>query len=86
MLGVSIGVLLAKYMPWADPDRWERVNWAAHLNGIVIFALPNAFFMAAVLFTMAVLADNEIIFRLLRPSYSYRLWCCPGLSSARHST
>ena len=61
MLGVSIGVLLAKYMPWVDPDRWERVNWAAHLNGIVIFALPNAFFMAAVLFAIAVLARNEIV-------------------------
>jgi ABC-2 type transport system permease protein len=61
MLGVSIGILLAKYMPWVDPDRWERVNWTAHLNGIVIFALPNAFFMAAVLFAIAVLARNEIV-------------------------
>ena len=43
MLGVSLGILLAKYMPWADADRWERVHWSAHLNGIVIFALPNAF-------------------------------------------
>ncbi len=61
MLGVSFGILLAKYMPWVDPDRWERVNWTAHLNGILIFALPNAFFMAAVLFAVAVLARNEII-------------------------
>jgi ABC-2 type transport system permease protein len=61
MLGVSLGILLAKYMPWVDPDRWERVNWAAHLNGIAIFALPNAFFMAAVLFAIAVLARNEIV-------------------------
>ncbi len=60
MLGVSIGILVAKYMPWVDPDRWERVNWTAHLNGIAIFALPNAFFMAAVLFAIAVLARNEI--------------------------
>ena len=61
MLGVSLGILLAKYMPWVDPDRWERVNWDAHLNGILVFALPNAFFMAAVLFAVAVLARNEII-------------------------
>ncbi len=61
MLGVSIGILLAKYMPWVDADRWERVIWSAHLKGILVFALPNAFFMAAILFTIAVLARNEIV-------------------------
>src|SRR5579864_3942889 len=61
MLGVSLGILLAKYMPWVDPERWEAVHWSAHLNGILVFALPNAFFMAAVLFAVAVLARNEII-------------------------
>ncbi|HZU32125.1 MAG TPA: ABC transporter permease, partial [Candidatus Angelobacter sp.] len=61
MLGVSLGILLAKYMPWVDPDRWERVYWNAHLQGILVFALPNAFFIAAVLFAIAVLARNEIV-------------------------
>src|SRR5579872_6982401 len=61
MLGVSLAILLAKYMPWVDPDRWGPVNWQAHLNGIMVFAAPNAFFVAAVLFAVAVLARNEII-------------------------
>ncbi len=61
MLGVSIGILLAKYMPWVEPDRWERILWSAHLKGILVFAVPNAFFMAAILFTIAVLARNEIV-------------------------
>src|SRR5580693_1896599 len=61
MLGVSIGILLAKYMPWVDPDRWGPVNWAAHLQGILLFAIPNTVFMAAVLFAIAVLARNEIM-------------------------
>jgi len=61
MLGVSIGILLAKYMPWIDPERWGPVNWMAHLDGILVFALPNAIFMAAVLFAIAVLARNEIV-------------------------
>jgi ABC-type transport system involved in multi-copper enzyme maturation permease subunit len=61
MLGVSIGILLAKHMPWVEPDRWERVIWSAHLKGIFVFAVPNAFFMAAILFTIAVLARNEIV-------------------------
>ncbi|MGC1475814.1 MAG: ABC transporter permease, partial [Terriglobales bacterium] len=61
MLGVSIGILLAKYMPWVEPERWEGVIWSAHLKGILVFAVPNSFFMAAILFTIAVLARNEII-------------------------
>jgi len=52
MMGVSAGILLAKYMPWVDPERWDAVHWAAHLKGIYVFALPNAFFMAAILFAM----------------------------------
>ncbi len=61
MLGVSLGILLAKYMPWVEPERWEAVVWKAHLNGILVFALPNAFIIAAILFAVAVLARNEIV-------------------------
>ncbi|MGD0221526.1 MAG: M1 family aminopeptidase [Terriglobia bacterium] len=61
MLGVSIGVLLAKYMPWVEPERWGPVYWSAHLKGILVFAVPNAFFVAAVMFTVAVLARNDVV-------------------------
>lgn len=60
MLGVSIGILLAKYMPWVEPERWEAVIWSAHLKSILVFALPNTFFMAAIIFTIAVLVRNDI--------------------------
>ncbi len=60
-LGVSIGILLAKYMPWVDADRWGAVNWMAHLEGILVFAVPNTVFMCAILFAIAVLARNEIM-------------------------
>src|SRR5215471_2448132 len=61
MLGVSAGILLAKYMPWADPDRWGPVDLSAHLHGITVLVLPTVFFMAAILFAAAVLARNEIV-------------------------
>jgi ABC-2 type transport system permease protein len=61
LLGVSVGILLAKYMPWADPARWEAVNWTAHLNGILVFALPNTLLVASVLFAVAVLARRDAI-------------------------
>jgi len=61
MLGVSLGFLLAKYMPWVEPERWGPVVWKAHLDGILVFALPNALIIAAILFAVAVLGRNEII-------------------------
>src|SRR5260370_32256360 len=61
MLGVSIGFLLAKYMPWVEPERWGSVVWTAHINSIFLFALPNAFIIAAILFAVAVLARSEIV-------------------------
>ena len=61
MLGVSLGILLAKYMPWVEPERWGSVLWSAHLKSIYVFAIPNALFMAALLFAVAVLARNEIV-------------------------
>jgi ABC-type transport system involved in multi-copper enzyme maturation permease subunit len=61
MLGVSVGVLLAKYMPWVEPERWGPVYWGAHVKGILVFAVPNAFFVAAVLFAVAVLARKDIV-------------------------
>jgi ABC-2 type transport system permease protein len=61
MLGVSAGILLAKYMPFVDAERFGPVSWAAHTSGILIFAVPNGLFVAAVLFTIAVLARNEIV-------------------------
>jgi ABC-type transport system involved in multi-copper enzyme maturation permease subunit len=61
MMGVSVGTLLAKYMPWVDAERFGPVYWGAHLKGLLVFAVPNAFFVAAVLFAIAVLARNDVV-------------------------
>lgn len=61
MLSVSIGFLVARWMPWIDAERWGPVVWKAHVNGILIFAVPNALIFGAILFAIAVLARNEIV-------------------------
>lgn len=60
VLGVSVGVLLAKYMPWVDPERWGPVDWRAHFYGIVVFAIPNTLFIAAIIFAIAALTRSTI--------------------------
>jgi len=60
MLGVSVGVLVGKWMPWVDAERWGPVNWTAHLYGILVFAIPNTLFIAAVIFAIAVLTRSTV--------------------------
>lgn len=58
--GVSAGILLARYMPWADADRFGPVMWAAHLKSLLVFAIPNTLLMAAVIFAVAALTRSTI--------------------------
>lgn len=60
MLGVSIAVIAAKYMPWVDAERWGPINWLAHWHGIVVFAIPNTLLVGAIIFAIAVLTRSTI--------------------------
>jgi ABC-type transport system involved in multi-copper enzyme maturation permease subunit len=60
MLGVSAAVLLARYMPWVDAERWGPIHWHAHLNGILVFAIPNTIFVSAIIFAIAALTRSTI--------------------------
>jgi ABC-2 type transport system permease protein len=60
ILGVSFGILLARYMPWADADRFGPIIWSAHLKSILVFAIPNTLFVAAVIFAVAALTRSTI--------------------------
>ena len=60
ILGVSVAILLAKHMPWVTPERWGPVVWQAHVNGVLLFALPNTLLIAAIIFAIAVLTRSTI--------------------------
>jgi len=60
VLGVSVGILIGKWMPWVDAERWGPVNWKAHLDGILLFAIPNTLFIAAIIFAIALLTRSTI--------------------------
>ena len=61
LLGVSAGILAGKYMPWIDPERWGAVVWMAHLKAILVFAIPNTLFIAAIIFAIAVLTRSTVV-------------------------
>ncbi len=61
LIGISIGVLLAKYMPWVEPERYGPTVWAGHFWGLVGFAIPNVFIQGVVLFSLAMIFRNNIV-------------------------
>lgn len=60
LLSVSVGNILATFMPWNDAVRWGPTPWMAHLMGIVTFAIPNTLFVAAILFSVAMLTRSTM--------------------------
>ncbi|HEY6563884.1 MAG TPA: ABC transporter permease, partial [Pirellulaceae bacterium] len=54
MLGISLGVIVGAWMPWNDPDRWGPISWGAHVASVLVFAIPNTIFVAALVFAIAV--------------------------------
>ncbi|MFK7767013.1 MAG: ABC transporter permease/M1 family aminopeptidase [Mariniblastus sp.] len=54
MLGVSIGIIVSKYMPWNEPSRFGEVYMEAHFWGLVAFAIPNAIFISAIIFGISI--------------------------------
>jgi ABC-type transport system involved in multi-copper enzyme maturation permease subunit len=60
VLGVSFGIMLARYMPWADAERFGPIIWSAHFKSILTFAIPNTVFVAAVIFAVAAMTRSTI--------------------------
>lgn len=54
LLGVSIGIFMASLMPDNEPQRWGPTVWAAHLWAVIVFAVPNALLIGAIIFAIAV--------------------------------
>ncbi|MBL0129197.1 MAG: hypothetical protein IPP83_17520 [Flavobacteriales bacterium] len=60
MLGISLGIIVGSWMPWLDPIRVGPNLVGPHIQGFLLFALPNVLFTSAVIFAVAVLTRSTI--------------------------
>ncbi|MDP9193428.1 MAG: hypothetical protein M3P06_17175 [Acidobacteriota bacterium] len=49
----ALGMLVARFMPWHDPDRLGAVQPMHYLWALLVIAVPNMLFAAATLFALA---------------------------------
>jgi ABC-2 type transport system permease protein len=65
LIGVSLGVLLGSVcslaFDWQDAERFGPVYWGAHLNGFLIFVIPNTIFCGSIIYGIAALTRNTIL-------------------------
>lgn len=59
-LGVSAGSLLGSVMPWQDAERMGPTYWTAHLNGFMVFVVPNLLFAGSIIFSIAALTRSTL--------------------------
>ena len=63
-LGISIGIIFGSWFGLitgaTDADRYGPIDWLAHLNSFLIFAIPNTFLSGAFIFMLAALTRSSI--------------------------
>ena len=65
LLGVSVGAILgavlAPIFDWTPAERFGEIIWAGHLQGILIFAIPNVIISGVLLFGLAIIFRSSIV-------------------------
>ncbi|MFD2932935.1 ABC transporter permease/M1 family aminopeptidase [Spirosoma flavum] len=63
-LGVSIGIIFGSWIGQVtgatDAERYGAIDWMAHLNSFLIFAIPNTFLSGAFIFMLAALTRSSV--------------------------
>ena len=59
-MGISIGMIVAGWMPGIDTERWGPIRWDAHALGMLTFAIPNTLLVGAIVFAIAAWTRNTL--------------------------
>ncbi len=54
------GMLMARFMPWHDPDRVGATSLVPYLWALLVLALPNVLFAAVLLFAVSTITRNVL--------------------------
>lgn len=65
LLGVSLGALIAPVLApifnMCPPERFGEIIWSGHLQGLLVFGIPNVIISGVLLFVLAIIFRSNII-------------------------
>lgn len=65
LLGTIIGTVLAPILAtafgWTPAERYGDIYWSAHLQGFLMFGIPNVFISGTLIFGLAILFRNTVV-------------------------
>ncbi|PWA06673.1 ABC transporter permease/M1 family aminopeptidase [Flavobacterium laiguense] len=65
LLGISLGALIAPVLaPLFDmcpPERFGEIIWSGHLQGLLVFGIPNVIISGVLLFALAIIFRSNIV-------------------------
>lgn len=53
LAGISVGIIVAGWLPYRDLERWCDIHWMAHGISLITYAIPNVLFVGAIVFAIA---------------------------------
>ncbi len=59
--GAILGIVLASYMPWQDPDAILPFQLRPYLHAMAVFVVPNMLLAGAIFFSIAVLTRRALV-------------------------
>ncbi len=59
-VAAALGILVASFMPWQDPERIVATSAGPYFVGLLIFAFPNLFFTGSLSFAVATLTRSAM--------------------------
>ena len=61
VLGVSLGMLLAPLLPWANTDRFGDIFWSSHIEAWLVFGVANTLILGVIIYGLAVTFRSVIV-------------------------
>jgi len=61
IMGVSLGMLIAPLLPWANTDRFGDIFWGSHLEAFMVFGLANTIILGVIIYGLALTFRSVIV-------------------------
>lgn len=61
VMGVSLGILIAPLLPWANTDRFGDIFWGSHLEAWLVFGVANTLILGVIIYGLAVTFRSVIV-------------------------